>query len=95
MSSKDISKISFGVLSASDIKKMAVCKVDNPKVNILENSVYDPRMGNLDTLNPCITCGFKKECWGHFGYIDLVEPIIHPMYYKSVKTFLSFFCKKC
>lgn len=97
MNVQDISKISFGILSAQDIKKMAVCKVDNPKVNMnnLENTVYDPRMGNLDTLYPCVTCGFKKECWGHFGYIDLVEPIIHPMYYKSVKIFLKFFCKKC
>lgn len=97
MNVQDISKISFGILSAQDIKKMAVCKVDNPKVNNanLEGSVYDPRMGNLDTLYPCVTCGFKKECWGHFGYIDLVEPIVHPMYYKSVKIFLKFFCKKC
>lgn len=91
----DISKISFGILSAEEIRNMAVCKVFNSKTNNLQNSVYDPKMGNLDTLQPCVTCGFKKECWGHFGYIDLVEPIVHPMFYKQVRLFLKYFCKKC
>lgn len=60
------------------------------------HSVYDERMGAMpDTDQSCVTCGLKKECWGHFGYIDMAEPVIHPMYYKMVATFLKCFCKQC
>jgi DNA-directed RNA polymerase beta' subunit len=48
-----------------------------------------------DTNKKCVTCGLKTECWGHFGYIDLAEPVMHPMYYKMIATFLKCFCKQC
>jgi DNA-directed RNA polymerase beta' subunit len=35
------------------------------------------------------------DCVGHFGYIDLNEPIIHPLHYKRVVDFLRCFCIKC
>lgn len=91
----DISCIEFGVYSADEIRKMAVCKIDNPKLSG-QGTVYDERMGCItDTNESCVTCGLKKECWGHFGYIDLAEPVLHPMYYKMISTFLKCFCKKC
>lgn len=91
----DISCIEFGILSAEEIKKNAVCKVDNPKYTG-PCTVYDERMGTIsDTNDPCITCGLKKECWGHFGYIELAEPVLHPMFYKMIATFLKCFCKQC
>lgn len=91
----DIQSIEFGILSPIEIKRMAVCKVDNPKYSG-PCSVYDERMGSVtDTNEPCVTCGLKKECPGHFGYIELVEPVLHPMYYKMIATFLKCFCKQC
>lgn len=92
---KDIDVIHFGILSRKDIIDMSVCKVDNPKFTGM-GSVYDPRMGcKLDTEDKCVTCGLRKECQGHFGYIDLVEPIINPMLYKMASNFLKCFCKSC
>lgn len=90
----DISKINFGILSADDIKKMAVCKIDNQKVQG-PNSVYDPRMGCVESYQVCATCGRKSECQGHYGYIELAEPILHPMLNKSIALYLNCFCKKC
>ena len=91
----NIKNIEFGILSAEDIKKLAVCKIDSSKISG-HGSVYDERMGcSTDTNEKCVTCGLKKECWGHFGYIELVEPILHPMYYKMISTFLKCFCKQC
>jgi DNA-directed RNA polymerase beta' subunit len=85
----NIGKIIFGVYSPEEIKKMAVCKIDSSKLSG-PGSVYDERMGCSPELNEkCITCGLKKECWGHFGYIELNEPVLHPMYYKSITTFLN------
>ena len=91
----DIACIEFGIYSADEIRQMAVCKVDNVK-HTGHGSVYDERMGCItDTNDPCVTCGLKKECWGHFGYIELAEPVMHPMYYKMIATFLKCFCKQC
>lgn len=90
----DIAKIDFGILSPEDIRKMAVCKIDSSSLNG-PGTVYDPRMGSVMDNDRCVTCNLKKECWGHFGYIELAEPILHPMYYKMISTFLKCFCKKC
>jgi DNA-directed RNA polymerase beta' subunit len=91
----DVASIEFGILSAEDIKSMAVCKIDSTKLTGA-GSVYDERMGCvLDANEKCITCGLKKDCWGHFGYIDLAEPVLHPMFYKMTATFLKCFCKHC
>ena len=91
----DISCIDFGIYTADEIRQMAVCKIDSTKLTG-PGTVYDERMGcNTDTDEPCVTCGLKKECWGHFGYIDLVQPVLHPMFYKMISTFLKCFCKQC
>jgi hypothetical protein len=98
---RDIDEITFGVYSAEEIKKFAVCKVDNPKLcnndkNGSYGTVYDPRMGTIENGKLCGTCGLGVwECSGHFGYIGLNEPIVHPLYYKQVVNFLRCFCTKC
>uniref|UniRef100_A0A6C0EMI0 DNA-directed RNA polymerase n=1 Tax=viral metagenome TaxID=1070528 RepID=A0A6C0EMI0_9ZZZZ len=99
MDVKDISRIEFGLYSPEEIKAMAVCKIDNPKLSgfdemPLPGSVYDRRMGSID-FETCLTCGLKKACPGHFGYIELALPILHPMYTKMIVAFLRCFCKKC
>ena len=74
---------------------MAVCQIDNPKKSG-HNTVYDPRMGTTDSAQVCETCKENAyECQGHFGYIALNEPIIHPLYYKRVVKLLNCFCFKC
>lgn len=93
---REIESMTFGVLSPEEIKAMAVCKVDNTKLTG-PGSVYDPRMGTLtETRENCITCGMTtKMCPGHFGYIELAESIIHPLFPKMVVAFLKCFCKHC
>ena len=92
---REIDEISFGIYSAKEILNMAVCKIDNPK-KIGPNTVYDDRMGTTDSTKRCETCKEgAHSCQGHFGYIDLFEPIVHPLYYKKVVSFLNCFCMKC
>lgn len=98
---KEISEISFGIYSPEEIKRMSVCKVDNSKLCNTDKTsgygtVYDPRMGTIDNGKLCATCNFGPwECAGHFGHIELNEPLIHPLYYKQVVSFLKCFCIKC
>jgi DNA-directed RNA polymerase beta' subunit len=84
-------------LSPEEMKEYS--KLDKDKsysYMIGPHSIYDERMGCMpDTNESCVTCGQKKDCPGHFGYIELAEPVIHPLYYKMVATFLKCFCKQC
>lgn len=98
---KEIDEITFGVFSPEEVRKLAVCVVDNPKLgsqdkNLGYNTVYDPRMGVIENGKQCATCNQGVwECSGHFGVINLNVPIIHPMYYKQVVNLLRCFCIKC
>ena len=79
-----IGKIQFGIISDSTIRKLAVVEVTNHKISG-SNGVYDPLMGTIDPKVLCGTCGKNNvDCQGHFGYIDLAQRIIHPLYYKYV-----------
>lgn len=93
---KNISSIEFGILSPEEIIAMSVCEITSSKVSG-PGTVYDPRMGSdMETGSDCISCGkTAKACSGHFAYIKLNEPVIHPLYYKYVVSFLRCFCKNC
>jgi DNA-directed RNA polymerase beta' subunit len=92
----DIDSLLFGILSADNIKAMSVCEINSPKL-IGSNTVYDERMGYNpeNEKEPCITCGLKKDCVGHFGHINLNEPILHPLLYKHITMYLKCFCTQC
>ena len=92
---KEIASINFGIYSPEEILNMSVCKIDNPRKSGY-GSVYDPRMGTTDSNQNCETCNENAiVCTGHFGHVELAEPIIHPLYYKRVINFLNCFCFKC
>ena len=92
---QEIGKIIFGIYSPEEIKKMAVVEINSTKLSGI-GSVYDERMGGIDNIKTCVTCDMDtKSCPGHFGYINLNEHIIHPLYYKMVVNFLRCFCIKC
>ena len=91
----EIKNIEFGVLSQNDIYDMSVCEITSSKLNG-SNTVYDPKLGSMSNNQDCATCDLdSKHCPGHNGHIDLTEPIIHPLYYRHVISFLKCFCVKC
>ena len=96
-----IDKVSFGIMSTSDVLNIAVCEVTHNKIsNVLENrnlnTVYDNRMGPLNSHDICVTCGKNSVgCPGHFGFIKLNVEVVHPLYYKAVLMFLKCFCIDC
>ena len=93
---REISNISFGIYSPQEVMNMSVCNITSAKKTISPGTVYDPRMGTTDSAQICETCNENaKYCPGHFGRIELNEPIIHPLFYKRVLYFLNCFCFKC
>ena len=79
-----IKSITFGILSEEEIIKNSACLVNSSKSSGL-GSVYDPRMGPLNATDLCETCFEKNvKCPGHFGHIEFVEPIFHPLFIKKL-----------
>ena len=92
---RELDTIQFGIYSPHEIIAMSVCKIDNPKRSGY-NTVYDPRMGTLENNQECETCNMNSDnCPGHFGYIELAETIVHPLFYRRVESFLKCFCIRC
>lgn len=98
---KEIQEIQFGLLSPDDVLKMSVAEITNGKIISLEtgsllNTIYDERMGPMQSNQVCVTCKeTTKECTGHFGHIKLNFPVLHPLYHKLILTLLKLFCTKC
>jgi len=100
---KSLKAISFELLSKEQILKESVVHVtksertvvDGKFVNV-ENSVRDRRLGPLDRLSSCETCGKKTGvCNGHWGHIELTVPIYHVNFYRNVLQWLKGTCRNC
>lgn len=96
-----IKSIDFGLLSPQMIKKMANIEItkaelyDNDGYPI-EGGVMDPHLGVIDPGMKCRTCGsLMGDCIGHFGYIELVKPVIHILFVKHIYKILSLTCFEC
>ncbi len=97
----EIYKIQFIVPSDDLIKKLATVEVRladtyDDKGYPIEGGLMDTRMGVVDPGIKCRTCGGNhKTCPGHFGYIKLNAPVIHPMFVKHLEYVLNNTCEKC
>ncbi len=99
--SKQISSITFSVLSPKMIKQMASAKIVTPELYDKEGypvdgGLMDIRLGVIDPGLKCKTCGSKlKECSGHFGYIELARPIVHIKFVNIIVNLLKSTCRDC
>lgn len=92
---REIKEVQFGVLSPDEIHKLSVCEVTSSKLSG-PNTVYDDRMGPMDSKQICPTCKeISRLCPGHIGHINLNERVVHPMYQKYITSLLKCFCFKC
>jgi DNA-directed RNA polymerase beta' subunit len=94
----ELDSIQFGISSALDIERQAVCEITSHKLDEEYGALYDKRMGAINSLvdEPCMTCQWPAQsCPGHFGFLRLPFPILHPLYLKQIMTFLKIFCNSC
>ncbi|MBS7645208.1 MAG: DNA-directed RNA polymerase subunit A' [Candidatus Bathyarchaeia archaeon] len=98
---KAVDSIRFNLLSPSEIRKMSVVEVqtadtyDEDGVPI-PSGLMDGRLGTLEPRQKCKTCGNTAvNCPGHFGHIELAEPIIHVSFVKIIHRLLTSTCRNC
>jgi len=103
---KAIDRIEFGILGNDEIKAMSALGSDNAGIEIPDlydvlepkrGGLIDPRLGTTDSSIDCVTCGYNNaSCNGHFGHIDLAEPVFHIGYLQQyVKKILNCICIRC
>ncbi|MEM7826750.1 MAG: DNA-directed RNA polymerase subunit A' [Candidatus Aenigmatarchaeota archaeon] len=96
-----IKSIEFGLLSPAIIKKMSSCEITSPELYDadgfpVESGLRDLRLGVIDPGMRCRVCnGTIGQCLGHFGYLELVKPVINPLYAKKIFILLKLTCRKC
>ena len=80
---------------------MAVAKIDSD-VLTGENGLpapgglHDPRLGPTDRGSRCAECyGDYFTCPGHFGYIELAQPVYNMGYIHTILSVLKCVCYKC
>ena len=94
----EIDTLRLVVLSASDVENKSVCEITESKVNIDNptRTLYDPRMGVVEKSEVCRTCKCKgNTCPGHYGHINLSEPVLHPMFLSRITEYLKCICFNC
>lgn len=102
---RQIERIDFDILSNAEIKDRSVLGKESAGIEapeLYENNdpkkggLIDPRFGTTDNNIDCATCGYNTTyCPGHFGHIDLAEPVIHIGYHLFIKKVLDCICLRC
>ncbi len=101
MQAETIDYIRFTTLSPQTIKKMSVARLIVPDTYNdegypIDGGLVDQRLGVIDPGLRCKTCGGRvKTCPGHFGHIELVRPVIHPEFAKTIYSLLQSTCYNC
>jgi DNA-directed RNA polymerase subunit A' len=96
-----IKKTKFGFLSPKMIKDMSAVKIEHaelydPDGYPIDGGLTDLRLGVVDPGLICRTCGGRiGQCLGHFGYLELTKPVIHPLYGKKIYMLLRAMCYEC
>jgi DNA-directed RNA polymerase subunit A' len=96
-----LKEIQYSLLPPEIIRKIAVVDVVKPETYDqygypVDGGLMDRRMGVIEPGLKCLTCNKTvKDCPGHFGKIELIRPVIHPLYSEILYKLISICCKKC
>jgi len=98
---KVIDSVHFTLLSPNEIRRMSAAEIqtadtyDEDGVPIV-SGLMDGRLGTLEPRQKCKTCGNTAQgCPGHFGHIELAEPVVHVCFAKIIYRLLTVTCRNC
>ncbi|KAF2859324.1 putative DNA-dependent RNA polymerase II largest subunit [Piedraia hortae CBS 480.64] len=99
---KAVREIQFGIFSPEEIKSFSVCHIEYPDTHDEKNlrprerGLNDPKLGTVDRGTKCATCYETPEiCPGHFGHIELAQPVFHVGFISKIKKILEAVCHNC
>ena len=98
---KAIAGIKFCVWSPNEIRKYSVAEITAPETYdedgmAVQGGLMDGRLGTLEPGQKCLTCGNTSgRCPGHFGHIELAEPVLHIAFIDNIHKLLTATCRSC
>ena len=98
---KSIDGIRFSVWSPTEIRKYSVAEITAPETYDedgmpVQGGLMDGRLGTLEPGQKCLTCGnTAARCPGHFGHIELAEPVLHIAFIDNIYKLLLATCRSC
>ena len=100
-SMKILGGIRFSVWSPVEVRKFSVAEVTAPETYDedgmpVQGGLMDNRLGTLEPGQKCGTCGnTSAKCPGHFGHIELAEPVLHIAFVDDIHKLLLITCRSC
>ncbi len=100
-SAKTLGGIKFSVWSPTEVRKFSVAEITAPETYDedgmpVQGGLMDNRLGTLEPGQKCATCGnTSAKCPGHFGHIELAEPVLHIAFVDDVHKLLLITCRSC
>lgn len=102
---RQIGSIEFGIFDNNEIKRISALGKDRgieiadlyESLEPKKGGLIDARLGTTSKHQDCATCGLNdKFCVGHFGHIELAEPVFHIGFLQQyVKNILGCICIRC
>lgn len=98
---KILGGIKFTVWSPVEVRKFSVAEVTAPETYDedgmpVQGGLMDNRLGTLEPGQKCGTCGnTSAKCPGHFGHIELAEPVLHIAFVDDIHKLLLITCRSC
>ncbi len=98
---KTIGGINFAVFSPAEVRKYSVAEVTQPETYDedgmpVQGGLMDSRLGTLEPGQKCGTCGSTAgRCPGHFGHIELAEPVLHIAFVDEINRLVQTTCRSC
>jgi DNA-directed RNA polymerase subunit A' len=100
-SAKILGGIRFSVWSPTEVRKFSVAEITAPETYDedgmpVQGGLMDNRLGTLEPGQKCATCGnTSAKCPGHFGHIELAEPVLHIAFVDDIHKLLLITCRSC
>src|SRR5215475_3565371 len=98
---KILGGIRFSMLSPVEVRKFSVAEITAPETYDedgmpVQGGLMDNRLGTLEPGQKCATCGSTSvRCPGHFGHIELAEPVLHIAFIDDIHKLLQITCRAC
>jgi len=98
---KTIAGIKFCVWSPNEVRKYSVSEITAPETYdddgmAVQGGLMDGRLGTLEPGQKCLTCGnTSARCPGHFGHVELAEPVLHIAFIDNIHKLLVATCRSC
>ena len=87
--------------SPTETRRYSVAEITAPETYDedglpVQGGLMDGRLGTLEAGQKCLTCGnTAARCPGHFGHIELAEPVLHIAFIDNIHKLLLGTCRSC